>query len=85
MCCLKYEQNSYEYLLKNTPKAGAIVATNDGTGVVTDVSLLTGYLKVSFEKNGGGIKPFHKSEVKIIKDGHIKIDKNEAAMLKKLQ
>lgn len=27
MCCLKYEQNAYEYLLKITPKPGAIVET----------------------------------------------------------
>ena len=25
MCCLKYEQDSYEDLLKHTPKVGAIV------------------------------------------------------------
>lgn len=85
MCCLKYEQNSYEYLLKTTPKVGAIVGTTDGTGVVTDVSLLTGYLKVSFEKNGGGIKPFHKSEVKLIRDGQIRLEKSEVADLKKLE
>ena len=34
MCCLKYEQDSYEDLLKHTPKVGAIVKTADGRGVV---------------------------------------------------
>ena len=32
MCCLKYEQNAYEYLLKITPKPGAIVETAEGAG-----------------------------------------------------
>ncbi len=85
MCCLKYEQSSYEHLLKTTPKAGAIVATSDGKGVVTEVSLLTGFIKVSFEKSGGGIKPFHKTEVKILKDGYIKVDRDEAQSLKGLE
>lgn len=41
MCCLKYEQDSYEDLLKHTPKVGAIVRTADGKGVVEEVNLLT--------------------------------------------
>ncbi len=30
MCCLKYEQNSYDYLQKITPRKGAIVDCRDG-------------------------------------------------------
>lgn len=85
MCCLKYEQETYEHLLKTTPKVGAIVQTDEGRGMVVDVSLLTGYIKVSFERNDGGIKPFHKDEVKIIRDGHIRLDKSEVAALKELE
>ena len=33
MCCLKYEQEAYQDLLKNTPKVGALVSTPDGKGV----------------------------------------------------
>ena len=40
MCCLKYEQDSYEELLKVTPKVGAIVRTADGKGVVQEVNLI---------------------------------------------
>ena len=40
MCCLKYEQDSYEDLLKHTPKVGAIVKTADGTGVAEVVMCL---------------------------------------------
>ncbi|MEG0541435.1 MAG: stage 0 sporulation family protein, partial [Angelakisella sp.] len=50
MCCLKYEQEAYEDLLKTTPKAGAWVSTPEGKGVVNEVSLLTGVLKVHLDK-----------------------------------
>ncbi|MBR6635164.1 MAG: stage 0 sporulation family protein, partial [Clostridia bacterium] len=51
MCCLKYEQEAYEHLLRVTPKVGAIVQTREGKGVVIDVNLLTGMLKVSLDRN----------------------------------
>ena len=46
MCCLKYEQEAYQDLLKNTPKVNAIVSTPDGKGVVIDQNLLTRKLTV---------------------------------------
>ncbi|MBQ6381734.1 MAG: stage 0 sporulation family protein [Clostridia bacterium] len=46
MCCLKYEQNAYEYLLKITPSKGTLVKTREGKGTVVDVDLLKGNLKV---------------------------------------
>lgn len=46
MCCLKYEQSSYEHLSKITPPKGSVVDCREGRGVVVDVSLLTGKLKV---------------------------------------
>lgn len=54
MCCLAYEQNVYEYLNKVTPGVGAVVKTDDGTGTVTDVSLLAGKVKVLLDKNKEG-------------------------------
>ena len=32
MCCLKYEQDTYEELLRSTPKVGAIVTSKEGKG-----------------------------------------------------
>ena len=49
MCCLKYEQDSYEYLAKKMPRHGATVQTPEGVGVVADVALLKGTVKVKFE------------------------------------
>lgn len=67
MCCLKYEQNAYEDLLKITPKNGAYVSTPEGKGVVCDVSLLTGKLKVRMDdKPDAAPQPFDRSEVKVL-------------------
>lgn len=86
MCCLKYEQEAYEDLLRTTPKVGAMVSTADGKGYVNEVNLLTGVLKVHLEKSPDGSSAvFHKSEVKVLRDGKIKIDPKEAANLKALE
>jgi cell fate regulator YaaT (PSP1 superfamily) len=46
MCCLKYEQNVYEELIKSTPRNGAVVKTPDGEGVVTESAVLAQKIKV---------------------------------------
>ena len=86
MCCLKYEQDTYEYLSKTTPKPGAIINTNEGEGRVTESNILTGLLRVQLNKSPEGIiKVFHKDDVKLIKDGFIKVDKEEMKALKNLE
>jgi cell fate regulator YaaT (PSP1 superfamily) len=71
MCCLKYEQNAYEDLLRITPRQGSSVQTPDGRGTVSEVSLLTGNLKIQLEKNIGTPAPpvvFHRDEVRLIRE-----------------
>ncbi len=85
MCCLKYEQDAYEYLLKNTPKVGAYVKTPDFKGYVEEVNLLTGKLKVKPEKSDDAAVIFDKADVTIIRDGKIKVDKEELKALKNLE
>lgn len=85
MCCLKYEQDAYDYLLKNTPKVGAYVKTPDFKGVVEEVNLLTGKLKVKPEKSDDPAVIFDKADVTVIKDGKIRIDKEELNALKGLE
>ena len=41
MCCLRYENCTYEQLRKNLPVRNAVVETPDGTGVVVDRQILT--------------------------------------------
>lgn len=86
MCCLKYEQDCYEELLKITPKIGAFVETPEGNGVVEDANLLTGVLKVKI--NGKPDAPavsVKREEVKIIKDAKIRVNRDEIAALKDLE
>ncbi len=86
MCCLKYEQDAYESLLKITPKNGALVQTDEGTGTVVDVNLLTGVLKVSLQnKPDAAPKVCTRDEVKIIKDSTIRVEKSELQELKNLE
>lgn len=84
MCCLKYEQDAYEDLLKHTPKQGAIVKTNEGKGVVEEANLLTGKLRVKLDKSENVIT-VKKDDVEVIKDAVIKLDKNEIRALKGLE
>ena len=46
MCCLAYEQKSYEYLNSITPQVGSVVRTPDGEGTVVEVNVVSGTLKV---------------------------------------
>ena len=70
MCCLKYEQPAYEELLRTTPKVGATVSTPDGKGVVREVSLLTGLLKVNLLSNADGtLTVYDKQDVKVLREG----------------
>ncbi|MBO6303434.1 MAG: stage 0 sporulation family protein [Ruminiclostridium sp.] len=86
MCCLKYEQDSYEALLKITPKIGAIVETPDGQGIVEDSNLLTGVLKVKLKKNPDApAAPYKREDVKLLKDSKIKVNREEIAALKGLE
>ncbi len=86
MCCLKYEQEAYSDLLKKTPKIGAYVSTLDGKGTVVDQNLIKGILNVQLQKNPDSPpKSYKVNEVKLIKDGQIKINKNEQEELKGLE
>ena len=69
MCCLKYEQAAYEDLLKTTPKMGTVVQTPDGKGIVKEVSLMTGNLKVALDKHqNGALTTFHKGDVQPLRE-----------------
>lgn len=84
MCCLKYEQESYEELLRTTPKVGAIVKTPEGRGVVEEVNLLTGKLRVKNDETEA-VNTFDKKDVHVIKDAVIKLDREEIKALKGLE
>lgn len=64
MCCLKYEQDAYEYLNSLTPSVGSTVKTPEGNAVVTDVNLITGYLTVRLSDSDSLPFKIHRAEVK---------------------
>ena len=86
MCCLKYEQSSYEYLLKITPKIGALVETVDGKGEVVNNNLLTGMLKVRLDRNPDAAPgKYNRKDIKIIRDAQIRLNREEIAALKDIE
>ena len=46
MCCLNYEQSTYEDIRKRIPKVGSIVKTEGGTGVVVSNNIIKESVKV---------------------------------------
>jgi hypothetical protein len=49
MCCLKYEQEAYEHLIKTSPRADSFVDTPMWRGVIKDVNLLRRSVKVRLD------------------------------------
>ena len=86
MCCLKYEQDTYEHLLRHTPKVGAIVETVEGRGTVIENNLITGMLKVRLDKRSDAAPILvERHSVKLIKDAQIRLDKKEIEALKGIE
>lgn len=86
MCCLKNEEETYQYLLKTTPAPGAIVKTPKGKGVVVDSNIITGKLEVAFDKKGQiPNRIFDKSQVKQIKGAKVRVSKEELEALKSIE
>ena len=86
MCCLKYEQEAYEHLLRHTPKIGAIVATREGRGTVLDNNLLTGMLTIRLDRRPDAAPVvIERHQVKLIRDAQIKLNKKEIEALKGIE
>lgn len=70
MCCLQYEQDAYEDLLKKVPNKGTLVEYNGERGVVNDVYVLKGIIKVKFgTPEEPSFKFLDAKEVKVLKRG----------------
>lgn len=64
MCCLKYEQDTYEALNSELPSVGVAVDTPDGKGTVVSVAVLKGKVRVCLENEGEtAFKDFDVSEI----------------------
>ena len=71
MCCLRYEQEAYEDLVKAVPKNGAFVETPAGYGVVSGVNVLRSTVKVRLDGDAV-IKSYYADEIAVIPGGRPK-------------
>ena len=72
MCCLKYEQDAYEDLLRKAPKNESFVDTPDGRGSVIEVDLLRQRVKVRLEEQTD-TAVWHKNEdIAVLRSGKAK-------------
>lgn len=67
MCCLNYEQSTYEDIRKRMPKVGSIVKTEDGKGEVISSSIVKEKVKVKLRKNDEDvIEEFNINDIELI-------------------
>ena len=76
MCCLKYEQDAYEDLIRNSPKLESFVDTPEGRGTVVELDLLRQRVKVRMEENPETISVFANADIAVLRSGKAK--KNDA-------
>ena len=75
MCCLKYEQEAYEDLIKTAPKMESFVDTPDGRGTVVEVNLLRQSVRVRMEDHPETIGTYKNTDICVLRSG--KARKNE--------
>ena len=51
MCCLKYEQDNYDAVLKRVPRVGKDIVTPDGVGVITEINVIKERVKVRIRQD----------------------------------
>ena len=72
MCCLKYEQDAYEDLIRTSPKMDSFVDTPEGRGTVVEIDLLRQRVKVRMEENPETISVFANADIAVLRSGKAK-------------
>ena len=72
MCCLKYEQDAYEDLLRTSPKPESFVDTPDGRGTVVELDLLRQRVKVRMEDRPETVGTYANTDIAILRNGKAK-------------
>ena len=67
MCCLKYEQNSYDYLNTITPHVGSTVKVDGNQATVLDANLITGNLIVKGKDEDSIPFKVNRKDVKLVR------------------
>ena len=69
MCCLKYEQEAYEDLIRTSPKVESFVDTPDGRGTVTGVNLMRQSVSVRMEQDEDEVHSYRSDEICVLRSG----------------
>ncbi len=72
MCCLKYEQEAYEDLIRNSPKVESFVDTPDGRGTVAELDLLRQRVKVRLENRPETLSVYPNDAIAVFRNGKAK-------------
>ena len=72
MCCLKYEQEAYEDLIRSSPKLESFVDTPDGRGTVVELDLQRQRVKVRMEDRPETIATFANTDIYVLRNGKAK-------------
>ena len=72
MCCLKYEQDAYEDLIRTSPKMESFVDTPEGRGTVVEIDLLRQRVKVRMEDAPETISVFANADIAVLRSGKAK-------------
>ena len=72
MCCLKYEQDAYEDLIRSSPKLESFVDTPEGRGTVVELDLLRQRVKVRMEEDMNTVSVFSNSDIAVLRSGKAK-------------
>ena len=69
MCCLKYEQDAYEDLIRSSPRLESFVDTPEGRGTVVELDLLRQRVKVRMEENPETVSVFPNGDIAVLRSG----------------
>lgn len=72
MCCLKYEQDTYESLIRSSPKPESFVDTPDGRGTVVEADILRQRVKVQMENDPNTVNVFPNEDIAVLRNGKAK-------------
>ena len=72
MCCLKYEQDTYESLIRSSPKVDSFVDTPEGRGTVVESEILRQRVKVQMENDPDTVHVFSNEDIAILRNGKAK-------------
>ncbi|MDD5883780.1 MAG: regulatory iron-sulfur-containing complex subunit RicT [Candidatus Faecousia sp.] len=72
MCCLKYEQDAYEDLIRTSPRLDSFVDTPEGRGTVVELDLLRQRVKVRMEDSPETVSVFANADIAVLRSGKAK-------------